>query len=90
MRKREQISSGIEPATDGWLTWVLLCAPFLCQNAKRTVPAFHASRTSEKPNLDTPGEIFKLVKCLPLEEEYVLPSTLHYLFLAFVSVSDIE
>mmetsp|Transcript_11075 Transcript_11075/g.30962 ORF Transcript_11075/g.30962 Transcript_11075/m.30962 type:complete len:333 (-) Transcript_11075:82-1080(-) len=35
-----------------------------------TVPAFHSGSTSDKPILPVPGEIFKLRKCLPEQEEY--------------------
>ena len=38
--------------------------------ASGKTPAFHHGSTSEKPNLVTPGEIFKLKKCLPQEMEY--------------------
>jgi len=38
--------------------------------ATPVVPAFHHGSTSEKSNLVTPGEIFKLKKCLPEEEAY--------------------
>lgn len=38
--------------------------------ATDTVPAFHHGSTSQKPLLPVPGEIFKLRKCLPEEQEY--------------------
>lgn len=38
--------------------------------AADTTPAFHHGSTSEKPNIETPGEIFKLKKCLPEQMEY--------------------